>query len=65
MMMKCNNNLPISSSVEFCATAQKRIIYLSFTDAGTICNFPDPLIILNNFSFILSEPTNRKQTKPS
>lgn len=59
------SDLPISSSFAFCATAQNRMTYFSLTDAGTICNLPDPLIILNSFSLSLSEPTRRKHTNPS
>lgn len=56
---------PMSSSVACWATAQNRMTYLSLTEAGTMCNLPEPLMLLNSFSFNLSEPTRRKQTKPS
>lgn len=63
----CRNqfNLPISSSVQLWATTQNRMTYLSLTEAGTMWSLPDPLIILNSFSFNLSEPTKRKHTNPS
>lgn len=57
--------VPISSSLAFCATAQNRMIYFSLTDAGTMCNFPEALMLLSNFSFNLSDPIKRKQTKPN
>lgn len=55
----------MSSSQAFWATAQNLMTYLSLTEAGTMWSLPDALILLRSFSFSLSDPTRRKQTKPS
>lgn len=55
----------MSSSVATWETTQKRITYFSFTLAGTMCIFPDAFMLLRSFSFSLSEPLRRKQTRPN
>lgn len=63
--MKSPSDLPISDSVAFWATTQNLMTYFSLTEAGTMCSFPEALMLLRSFSLSLSFPFNRKQTNPN